>query len=101
MRNDGAMACGQHKCDFSITELPGSNKSLASPCGRFCRSSQLGGFHPADDAVGMSPAPNRLLTLKHGGEGGPSQNGSKIVFYTDKTHILLQPHSQKSLNHFS
>lgn len=53
------------------------------------------------DAIRTGPAPNRLLTPEHRGARPPCQNSCKVLFCTDKTHILLQPHSQKLLNHFS
>lgn len=79
--------------------LPGSIKSPARPSGRFCTRSQRGGITPISDAIGTTP--NRLLTLELGGAGPLCQNSCKVLFHTDKTHILLQPHSQKSLDHFS
>lgn len=101
MRNYRVMARGQCKCDFPVISLPGSNKSLVSLRGRCCRSSQRGGLHPADGAVGTTRAPNRLLALRCGVARASCQNSCRILFYTDKNHLLLQPHSQKSLNHFS
>lgn len=80
--------------------LPGPTESPAR-VGRCCTRSQRGGIPPTSDAISTAPAPNRLLTLQRGGAGPPCQNSCKILFYTDETHILLQPHSQKSLNHFS
>lgn len=99
LRGDGMWPAQMRLSDHLAARL--ANKSLVSPCGRFCRSSQWDGFHPADNAAGTTPAPNRLLAPKCGGTGASRQNSSKILFYTGKTHILLQPHSQKSLNHFS
>lgn len=71
--------------------------------GRRGTRSRWGGIPPTSDAIRIHgiPAPNRLLALQRGGVGPPCQNSCKIFFYTDKTHILLQPRSQKSLNHFS